>query len=389
MEFANVLRHDVLPFIFLRMIRALESRTGRENALSRLFLPRREHQFSRNTHSHATDNLAARPLPAQPCGRSEGMVSASKGVFARMYGVGYEMYEASGKRFLLVSVQVLIDQVAVDDIEVVLELCGLRRILLPLDHRGENRFQEASVDLQGRRVSLGQRLLDFLFCGGRDQFQPTHKYAHRLRGRRLDRERQHLVHKGRRNDIQQPAALFEPRIPPGFDHGMSFVLVETLANQNSFQVAAQFIHRGVQLMRIQNRFILQCGTDAIAHFLAAALKENRRWNFLAAKIFNHQLPFRAERRGKWDRKRRDAAIKQKFFLLLTGRGLHSQGRRRSHSRGEIVIDSVSSREFWSPAWRKSDGIPSDTSVGACLTEYWVIEIFSGGPDTAGVRIPFG
>jgi hypothetical protein len=79
MEFANVLRHDVLPFIFLRVIRALESRTARESALRRLFLLRPEPQFSRNTHNHATDNLAAGLWPAQPFGSPEAGDSESKG----------------------------------------------------------------------------------------------------------------------------------------------------------------------------------------------------------------------------------------------------------------------------------------------------------------------
>ncbi len=139
-------------------------------------------------------------------------------------------------------------------------------------------------------------------------------------------------------------------------------------------------------MRIQNRFILQCGTDAIAHFLAAPLEENRRWNFLAAKIFNHQLPFPAERRGKWDRKRRDAAIKQKFFLLLTGRGLHSQGRRRSHSRGVVVIVPVSGRKIGSPRWHKGYRIPGNGSAGAFFAQMFTIEICRR-LDAAGVRVP--
>jgi len=42
------------------MMRAFESWTGRESTRG-LFLPRREHQFSRNPHTRATDNLAARP----------------------------------------------------------------------------------------------------------------------------------------------------------------------------------------------------------------------------------------------------------------------------------------------------------------------------------------
>jgi len=58
MEFAYVLRHDVLPFFIF----ALDSRlriSNRPRMRSRgLFLPRREPQFSRNPNTHATDNLA-------------------------------------------------------------------------------------------------------------------------------------------------------------------------------------------------------------------------------------------------------------------------------------------------------------------------------------------
>jgi hypothetical protein len=54
MEFANVLRHDLLPFSILRLILAVASRTAREGALGGV------------SCRGANLNFRAIPTPAQP-----------------------------------------------------------------------------------------------------------------------------------------------------------------------------------------------------------------------------------------------------------------------------------------------------------------------------------
>jgi hypothetical protein len=64
MEFANVLRHEVLPFFILAIdCRFKISNRPRMRSRERL-LQRRGYEFSRNPQTHATDNLVGQPPEA-------------------------------------------------------------------------------------------------------------------------------------------------------------------------------------------------------------------------------------------------------------------------------------------------------------------------------------
>src|SRR6266581_5333891 len=184
-----------------------------------LFLPWREPQFSRNPYTHATDKLA-RSVRRRPLDRR-----------------GWT-HTASNKQGQLIPSQVLRHHPTVNGIQAVLESARLRRIRFSLDHRCENEFQEPIVRLQCRRVVGGKRSLDCFFRCGRHEFQPAHKHAYGLRRPGMDGKWQDFVHERRGNDVQQPASLLKPGASPGFDHGVRFVLIEALGNQDSFQIPA-------------------------------------------------------------------------------------------------------------------------------------------------------
>jgi len=111
-----------------------------------------------------------------------------------------------------------------------------------------------------------------------------------------------------------------------------------------------------------------------------------------ARIFKPPTSLPCRGRGKWDRNRRDAAInvKQNFLGAYRSEVFHCKGVE-DVIRRRIVMNSVPPGN-WVSAWRKSEGIPSDTPLAPCLTEIGCIEISAVGPpwwraDTFGVT-PF-
>jgi hypothetical protein len=96
MEFANVLRHDLLSFSILALDSRLRFSNRPRRRSRRRFLPRREPQFSRNPHARATGQFGCNELPSLAIfGRQLSGITVNKSIhqsfpcdFARSFGWG-------------------------------------------------------------------------------------------------------------------------------------------------------------------------------------------------------------------------------------------------------------------------------------------------------------
>ena len=66
---------------------------------------------------------------------------------------------------------------------------------------------------------------------------------------------QDLVDERAGHDVNQPTAFFEPRVFPRRNHGVGFVPIETLTDENLFQIAVQRINASIQHWRVDGRRI--------------------------------------------------------------------------------------------------------------------------------------
>src|SRR5580704_16598061 len=113
----------------------------------------------------------------------------------------------------------------------------------------ENRLQEASVFLESFLIVLGNRCLYSSRRGGCHDFKSADKDPHDLSWCRIDSERQDVVDEPAGHDVDQATALFEPGVLPSLNHGVGFVPIYTLADENLFQIAVERIYASGQHRR--------------------------------------------------------------------------------------------------------------------------------------------
>lgn len=122
-------------------------------------------------------------------------------------------------------------------------------------HSSEDRFQEAAEFIQGHFIIRGNGGLYCPHGFGCHDFKSANKNAHNFCGCGTNGEWQNVVDEAARHDVDEAATLFEPGVPPGLYHGMCFVWVETLSDENPFQIAAERIYAAGQHRRVENRYI--------------------------------------------------------------------------------------------------------------------------------------
>src|SRR5439155_10376145 len=89
-------------------------------------------------------------------------------------------------------------------------------------------FKEAAVLFEGDTILVAQRLFDIVFNVRRDHFHTPDEDTGDVGWSGSNIQRQHRIDHAARNDIEQSGSFLEPGIAPGFDHGMSLGLVQTL-----------------------------------------------------------------------------------------------------------------------------------------------------------------
>ena len=114
-----------------------------------------------------------------------------------------------------------------------------RRVGGLLDHSLEDGLEEAGVFGECSVIAGGEGRLDRLFGGGSDQFKAADEDAAGLSWRGRDGERKNEVHEVSRNDIEETRTFFKPGGLPGFEHGVSLVSVQSVRNEDAFQIAEE------------------------------------------------------------------------------------------------------------------------------------------------------
>src|SRR5260370_587984 len=79
-----------------------------------------------------------------------------------------------------------------------------------------------------------------LRCGC-DHFEPSEKDAHGLHGRGRESQREQGVYEFVGDDDEETGAFIELGMMPGLYHGLSFVLIEALGDEDSFQFSCEQI----------------------------------------------------------------------------------------------------------------------------------------------------
>ena len=107
---------------------------------------------------------------------------------------------------------------------------------------------------------------------------------------------------------------------------MGLVGIESLIDENSFQIGAERIYAAVERGRIESHFTRGRLRDAIADSLSAALEENGGGDFALAEITDQQLAIRRLFSGDGEARGGDSAIEEELIVLLTRRRVDAQRR---------------------------------------------------------------
>lgn len=153
-----------------------------------------------------------------------------------------------------------------------------------LQHILQNRIEEARIFREACAVAGCEGGLQGLLRGGGDEFEPGKENAHSFCGCGLDVERKNGIDEGARNDVDEAGAFFEPGSLPGFQHGVSFVGIKTLRDEDAFQVASERIKGAAESWHRERRFVTQRAEHAMTQFFPAALKEDHVGNWFCGNI---------------------------------------------------------------------------------------------------------
>ena len=153
-----------------------------------------------------------------------------------------------------------------------------------LEHKQQNRVEEARIFREGRVVAGGEGGLYGLLRGGSNEFETANENAGGGCGRGLDVQGKNGIDEISGNDVNKASAFFEPGSFPGFEHGVSFVWKKALGDEHTFKVAGERIQGTTESGHGERGFAGEGAKDAITQFCPATLKEDYVGNGLSGFI---------------------------------------------------------------------------------------------------------
>src|SRR5260370_24607329 len=106
----------------------------------------------------------------------------------------------------------------------------------------ENGPQKPAVASHRLPITRDESALDFILRRWADQLHPSNEDPQRLRGVRIDGERQNRVYVGDRKDVDDAAAFFKTRIYPGLQHNVSLIAINDASYQHLFEFECVGVH---------------------------------------------------------------------------------------------------------------------------------------------------
>ena len=153
-----------------------------------------------------------------------------------------------------------------------------------LDHDLEDGFEEAGIMGKGGAIVGGEGGFDGLLGGRSNEFESANEDANGCGWSGSDAEGKNGIHEAAGNDVDEAGAFFEPGVFPGFEHGVSFVGIKTLGDEEAFEVAGERVERAIESGWGKGSLILQRAEDAVAEFVATALEENHVGDLLGEMV---------------------------------------------------------------------------------------------------------
>ena len=156
-----------------------------------------------------------------------------------------------------------------------------------------------------------------------------------------------------------------------FHHGVCFVRIETLSDENPFQIAPQSIHAARQFRWVQRRFIPNRARETIADSFTPALEENDGWNLVFTETLDRQPAIGGLLGGERQGSSRNSPIEKELFMLFTRRGIDPQRCGSGLASSVVAIRRNLARELARQIRRNGDIVPRNASIRLPLSQYGI------------------